>query len=187
MIDVIGIIRENQKVTSAMIETCITPINSAIKLLKDSIQNGKKILWCGNGGSAADAQHMAAELMGGLRNHKRKPIASIALTTDTSFITAWANDISYHHIFSRQIEGLGSHGDVLIAISTSGNSKNILNALETAKESGIQSIILTGGSQGKMKNKGDVLISVPSDDTQRIQECHLLIEHILCENIEHNI
>ena len=80
-----------------------------------------------------------------------------------------------------------SHGDVLIAISTSGNSKNILNALETAKESGIQSIILTGGSHGKMKNKGDVLISVPSDDTQRIQECHLLIEHILCENIEHNI
>ena len=108
-------------------------------------------------------------------------------TTDTSFITAWSNDTSYDHIFSRQIEGLGSTGDVLVAISTSGNSKNVLNALETAKEIGIQSIILTGGSQGKMKNKGDVLISVPSDDTQRIQECHLLIEHILCENIEHNI
>ena len=187
MLDFRKIIMDSANTKLSMLETCIDDIIRASKIMLESIKNGNKILWCGNGGSAADAQHMAAELMGGLRSHKRKPIASIALTTDTSFITAWANDISYHHIFSRQIEGLGSHGDVLVAISTSGNSKNILNALESAKESGIQSIILTGGSQGKMKNKGDVLISVPSDDTQRIQECHLLIEHILCENIEHNI
>tara|TARA_B100001769_G_C21946883_1_gene509917 strand:+ start:276 stop:839 length:564 start_codon:yes stop_codon:yes gene_type:complete len=187
MLDFRKIIRDSAKTKLSMLDTCIDDIVRASEIMLESIRNGNKILWCGNGGSAADAQHMAAELMGGLRSHKRKPIASIALTTDTSFITAWANDTSYDHIFSRQIEGLGSSGDILIAISTSGNSKNVLNALETAKETGIQSIILTGGSKGKMKNKGDVLISVPSDDTQRIQECHLLIEHILCENIEHNI
>ena len=187
MLDFRKIIRDSAKTKLSMLDTCIDDILRASEIMPESIRNGNKILWCGNGGSAADAQHMAAELMGGLRSHKRKPIASIALTTDTSFITAWANDTSYDHIFSRQIEGLGSSGDILIAISTSGNSKNVLNALETAKETGIQSIILTGGSKGKMKNKGDVLISVPSDDTQRIQECHLLIEHILCENIEHNI
>tara|TARA_B100001778_G_scaffold304288_1_gene282138 strand:+ start:561 stop:1124 length:564 start_codon:yes stop_codon:yes gene_type:complete len=187
MLDFRKIIRDSAKTKLSMLDTCIDDILRASEIMLESIRNGNKILWCGNGGSAADAQHMAAELMGGLRSHKRKPIASIALTTDTSFITAWANDTSYDHIFSRQIEGLGSSGDILIAISTSGNSKNVLNALETAKETGIQSIILTGGSKGKMKNKGDVLISVPSDDTQRIQECHLLIEHILCENIEHNI
>ena len=143
MLDFRKMIRESANTKLSMLETCIDDIVRASEIMLKSIKNGNKILWCGNGGSAADAQHMAAELMGGLRSHKRKPIASIALTTDTSFITAWANDISYHHIFSRQIEGLGSHGDVLIAISTSGNSKNILNALETAKESGIQSIILT--------------------------------------------
>jgi len=187
MLDFRKIIRDSVKTKLSMLDTCIDDIVRASEIMLESIRNGNKILWCGNGGSAADAQHMAAELMGGLRSHKRKPIASIALTTDTSFITAWANDTSYDHIFSRQIEGLGSSGDILVAISTSGNSKNVLNALETAKETGIQSIILTGGSKGKMKNKGDVLISVPSDDTQRIQECHLLIEHILCENIEHNI
>ena len=187
MLDFRKIIRDSAKTKLSMLDTCIDDIVRASEIMLESIRNGNKILWCGNGGSAADAQHMAAELMGGLRSHKRKPIASIALTTDTSFITAWANDTSYDHIFSRQIEGLGSSGDILVAISTSGNSKNVLNALETAKETGIQSIILTGGSKGKMKNKGDVLISVPSDDTQRIQECHILIEHILCENIEHNI
>ena len=187
MLDFRKIIRDSAKTKLSMLDTCIDDIVRASEIMLESIRNGNKILWCGNGGSAADAQHMAAELMGGLRSHKRKPIASIALTTDTSFITAWANDTSYDHIFSRQIEGVGSSGDILIAISTSGNSKNVLNAIETAKETGIQSIILTGGSKGKMKNKGDVLISVPSDDTQRIQECHLLIEHILCENIEHNI
>ena len=128
MLDFRKMIRDSANTKLSMLETCIDDIVRASEIMLESIKNGNKILWCGNGGSAADAQHMAAELMGGLRSHKRKPIASIALTTDTSFITAWANDISYHHIFSRQIEGLGSHGDVLIAISTSGNSKNILNA-----------------------------------------------------------
>ena len=170
MIDVIGIIRENQKVTSAMIETCITPINSAIELLKDSIQNGKKILWCGNGGSAADAQHMAAELMGGLNSHDRDPIPSIALTTDTSFITAWSNDTGYSTIFSRQVKGLGVKGDVLVAISTSGNSENVIEAVKTARLKEMKIILLTGKNGGKMKSFGDVEICVPSLNTQRIQE-----------------
>ena len=187
MLNFSQIIQESANAKLRMLETCLSDIESASEIMLDAVSNGNKILWCGNGGSAADAQHMAAELMGGLRSHSRKPIASIALTTDTSFITAWANDTSYDEIFSRQINGLGVSGDILVAISTSGNSKNVLNALVAAKEIGIKSIVLTGRSKGKMKGMGDVFISVPSDDTQRIQECHLLVEHILCENIEHNI
>ena len=115
------------------------------------------------------------------------PIPSIALTTDSSFITAWSNDSSYEEIFSRQIDGIGNSGDILVAISTSGNSINVLNAIKTAKSKKIKTIILTGKKQGKMKGMGEVLISIPSDDTQRIQECHLLVEHILCELTEHSV
>jgi D-sedoheptulose 7-phosphate isomerase len=152
--------------------------------MDQAIKNDNKIMWCGNGGSAADAQHMAAELMGGLVSHDRKPIASIALTTDTSFITAWANDTDYSSIFSRQIEGLGNAGDVLIAISTSGNSMNIINAINTAKNKEMKIIILSGATAGKMAALGDVRICIPSTNTQRIQEGHLLVEHILCEFVE---
>ncbi|MFL3051969.1 MAG: SIS domain-containing protein [Candidatus Neomarinimicrobiota bacterium] len=187
MLDFRQIIQDSANIKLRMLETCLSEVESAAEIMLSAIKNGNKILWCGNGGSAADAQHMAAELMGGLRSHSRKPIASIALTTDTSFITAWSNDTSYDEIFSRQIEGLGVPGDVLIAISTSGNSKNVVNALLAARSARIKSIILTGKNHGKMEGMGEVMISVPSDDTQRIQECHLLIEHILCENIEHNI
>ena len=186
MLDFRQIIKDSADTKLRMLEVCMDDIEKASELMLDCVNNGNKILWCGNGGSAADAQHMSAELMGGLRSHARKPIPSIALSTDTSFITAWANDTSYDEIFSRQIEGVGSPGDILIAISTSGNSRNVINALMSAKSFGIKSIILTGGTKGKMKEMGNVLISVPSDDTQRIQECHLLIEHILCENTEHN-
>ena len=186
MLDFRQIIKDSADTKLRMLEVCMDDIEKASELMLDCVNNGNKILWCGNGGSAADAQHMSAELMGGLRSHSRKPIPSIALSTDTSFITAWANDTSYDEIFSRQIEGVGSPGDILIAISTSGNSRNVINALASAESSEIKSIILTGGTKGKMKEMGNVLISVPSDDTQRIQECHLLIEHILCENTEHN-
>tara|TARA_B100000575_G_C22855117_1_gene500083 strand:+ start:123 stop:689 length:567 start_codon:yes stop_codon:yes gene_type:complete len=179
------IIQESANTKLSLIEKCIDDIEIASKIMLKCINSGKKILWCGNGGSAADAQHMSAELMGGLRSHSRKPIPSIALSTDSSFITAWANDSSYDDIFSRQIDGIGNPGDALIAISTSGNSKNIIKAVTAAKLNQIKCIILTGGSKGKMDGMGDVLISVPSNDTQRIQECHLLIEHILCENTEY--
>jgi D-sedoheptulose 7-phosphate isomerase len=159
-------------------------IASALQLMLAAVDNGKKILWCGNGGSAADAQHMAAELMGGLRDHSRPAIPSIALTTDSSFITAWSNDINYDVIFSRQVEGLGKEGDVLVAISTSGNSENVVQAIQAAKKMGLSVVVLTGKDGGKMKSLGDVTIRIPTTDTQRIQEGHLLVEHILCELIE---
>ena len=167
-----------------MLNVNLEAIDNACKLMLGSVNGGNKILWCGNGGSAADSQHMSAELMGGLRSHTRDPIPSIALSTDSSFLTAWSNDTSFDYIFSRQIEGIGLPGDILVAISTSGNSTNVLNAIKTAQNKDIKSVVLTGKSQGKMKGMGDVMISVPTDDTQRIQECHLLVEHILCEYLE---
>ena len=183
-LDIRQIIQNSADVKLQMLQECTNDIGKASKMMIESIKKGNKILWCGNGGSAADAQHMAAELMGGLRSHDRKPISSIALTTDSSFITAWSNDTSYEEIFSRQIEGIGKAGDILVAISTSGNSINVLNAIKTAESKNIKTIILTGKKQGKMKGMGDVLISIPSNDTQRIQEGHILVEHILCELAE---
>ena len=130
---------------------------------------------------------MATELMGGLRDHDRPAIASIALTTDSSFLTAWSNDTDFNTIFSRQLDGLGKAGDVLVAISTSGNSENIVQAVERAKAMDMAVIILTGESGGQLRDKGDVVIRIPSDDTQRIQEGHLLAEHIMCEMVENAI
>ena len=178
---------EHLKTSQATFESIGHSVEVAAKLCIDCLKNGNKILLFGNGGSAADAQHMAAELMGGLRSHDRPAIQSIALTTDTSFITAWSNDTDYESIFSRQIEGLGSAGDILMAISTSGNSRNVVKAVESCKEKGITVIVLTGKTGGVLKDMGDVTISIPSDDTQRIQEGHLLAEHILCEMVEKSV
>lgn len=185
--NIINQIRESSDVKNTMIVACVEDIEKGAELMVNAVKNGKKILWCGNGGSAADAQHMAAELMGGLRSHERPAIQSIALTTDTSFITAWSNDTDYESIFSRQIEGLGNVGDVLLAISTSGNSNNVVKAVETCKAKGISVIVLTGKTGGVLKVLGDVTVSIPSDDTQRIQEGHLLAEHILCEMVEKSV
>ena len=187
MLDFKQIINDSIDVKTKILQNCVNDIESASEILIKAVKQGNKILWCGNGGSAADAQHMAAELMGGLRSHDRPAIASLALTTDTSFITAWSNDTDYETIFSRQIEAIGNKGDVLIAISTSGNSKNIIRAIETAKEKRIRVIVLTGKSGGNMVNSGNINICIPSDDTQRIQEGHLMVEHILCESIESSI
>ena len=187
MLDFKQIIIDSIDVKTKILENCVNDIESASELLIKAVKDGNKILWCGNGGSAADAQHMAAELMGGLRSHDRPAIASLALTTDTSFITAWSNDTDYETIFSRQIEAIGNKGDVLIAISTSGNSKNVIRAIETAKEKRIRVIVLTGKSGGNMANSGNINICIPSDDTQRIQEGHLMVEHILCESVESSI
>ena len=185
--NIINQIRESSDVKNTMIVACVEDIEKGAELMVNAVKNGKKILWCGNGGSAADAQHMAAELMGGLRSHERPAIQSIALTTDTSFITAWSNDTDYESIFSRQIEGLGNAGDVLLAISTSGNSNNVVKAVEACKAKGISVIVLTGKTGGELKVLGDVTVSIPSDDTQRIQEGHLLAEHILCEMVEKSV
>jgi len=178
------IISTSADVKRAMLDACAKDIDIAANIMTDAVKNGRKILWCGNGGSAADAQHMATELMGGLRDHDRPAIASIALTTDSSFLTAWSNDTDFNTIFSRQLDGLGKAGDVLVAISTSGNSENIVRAVERAKAMDMAVIILTGQSGGKLRDKGDVVIRIPSDDTQRIQEGHLLAEHIMCEMVE---
>lgn len=183
-IDISNIIKSSIDAKTKMLNENQEAIQKACELMLYSVMSGNKILWCGNGGSAADSQHMSAELMGGLRSHNRDPIPSIALTTDSSFVTAWSNDTAFDYIFSRQIDGIGSSGDVLVAISTSGNSTNVLNAIRSAQLKKIKSVILTGKSQGKMKGMGDIMISVPTNDTQRVQECHLLVEHILCEYLE---
>ena len=159
-------------------------IDSAIELLIGQIKKGGTIFWCGNGGSAADAQHMSAELMGKL-NSFRKPIKSISLTTDSSFITAWSNDYSFDEIFSRQLEGLAEKNDVMIAITTSGKSKNIIKALQYAKKINMKSIILTSEKAPKeIYELSDTKLLVQSENTQHIQECFLIIEHIICENID---
>jgi len=178
------IISTSADVKRAMLDACAKDIDIAANILIDAVKNGRKILWCGNGGSAADAQHMATELMGGLRDHDRPAIASIALTTDSSFLTAWSNDTDFNTVFSRQLDGLGKAGDALVAISTSGNSENVVQAVERAMAMDMAVIILTGQSGGKLRDKGDVIIRIPSDDTQRIQEGHLLAEHIMCEMVE---
>ena len=184
MLDIKGAIENSITTKKKVIESCLIDIQSSVELMIKTAKQNKSIFWCGNGGSAADSQHMAAELMGGLRSHNRKPIKSIALTTDSSFITAWSNDTSYDEIFSRQLDALAEKGDLIVAISTSGNSKNIIETLRLAKKKNINSIVLTGKTGGKIANMGDCVIKVPSDDTQRIQESHLLIEHILCESVE---
>jgi len=144
---------------------------------------GKKTLIAGNGGSAADAQHIAAEFVSRFY-FDRPALASIALTTDTSALTAIGNDYGYEFLFSRQLEANGSPGDIYIAISTSGNSKNVLKSLESARKMGIKTVGLTGRSGGKMKELVDYCICVPSDETPRIQETHILIGHILCSAVE---
>lgn len=161
-------------------------IEKAANLCIKTLQNGGKILLCGNGGSAADAQHIAAELSGRFY-YDRKPLNAEALHVNTSFLTAVANDYSYDAIYSRMIDASAKQGDILIAISTSGNSSNILNAIETAKEKDMIVIGMTGENGGKMYDKCDVLLNVPSTCTPRIQESHIMIGHIICEIIESTI
>ena len=161
-------------------------IVEAINCISESFKNGNKVLFCGNGGSAADAQHLAAEFSG--RFYKeRKALPAEALHCNTSYITAVANDYGYDYIYSRIVDGIGNEGDVLIGISTSGNSKNILNAFEVANSKGIKTISLTGNNGGKIKDRSDIFINIPSTDTPRIQECHILIGHIICELVEEEL
>jgi D-sedoheptulose 7-phosphate isomerase len=145
-----------------------------------------KVLFCGNGGSAADAQHLAAELSGRFY-YDRDPLNAEALHVNTSFLTAVANDYSYDDIYLRMIKGSGKKGDVLIGISTSGNSENVLRALQQAKKQGMKTIAMTGESGGKMANIADLTIKAPSQDTPRIQEAHIMIGHIICEIIESSL
>ena len=180
-------IKESIAIKQLLIENGLNDIQEAADLLINAINTSKKILWCGNGGSAADAQHLATELMGGMSDYDRKPIPSIALTTDSSFITAWANDTDFSSIFSRQIQGIGDAGDVLIGISTSGNSENVINAVRQANFKKLKTICLTGITAGKIDGLADITIKVPSENTQRIQECHIMIGQILCSLVEESV
>ncbi len=161
-------------------------IKKASELMVKCIISGNKVIFAGNGGSAADSQHLAAEFVNRFRM-ERRPMAGLALTTDTSVITSIGNDYSFDDIFTKQLKALGQKGDVFLAISTSGNSRNILNALRVARDMEIGSIGLTGKGGGSMKDLVDVLIDVPSTDTARIQEAHILIGHILCEIVEREV
>jgi D-sedoheptulose 7-phosphate isomerase len=162
------------------------PIAQAIELMFSALSNGNKILACGNGGSAADAQHFAAELVGRFER-ERVPLPALALTTDTSLITAVANDYSYRDIFAKQVQAFGQQGDVLLAISTSGNSANVMAAIEAALEREMRVVAFTGkggGAIGKMLTDADVHICVPADRTARIQEVHLTCIHCICDGID---
>ena len=173
----------------AALNSMTDAIAAAIERLITSIQNGNKVLSCGNGGSAADAQHFSSELIN--RFHQdRASIPAIALTTDSSTITSIANDYHFNEVFARQISSLGQADDILLAISTSGNSANVVRAIEEAQQRGMHVIALTGSDGGKMADTikaNDIELRVPSDSTARIQEVHLLLIHILCARIDNRI
>ena len=164
-------------------DVMISKIEEVAKMITQAFQQGNKVLFCGNGGSAADAQHLAAEFSGRFYTD-RDALPAEALHTNTSYLTAVANDYSYDVVYSRLVKGIGNKGDVLVGLSTSGNSKNIVQAFLTAKEKGMTTVGLTGMSGGKMKECSDYLFAVPSSDTPRIQESHILLGHILCQLVE---
>ena len=174
---------EHFKVSKDTFESIGNKIEVAAKICIDCLNDGRKILIFGNGGSAADAQHIAAEIVGRYKV-ERKGLPAIALTTDTSAITAIANDFGYTHVFVRQIEALAHKGDVLIGISTSGSSVNVVNALKRAKELGCKTIGMSGRGGGELNILCDVNIVVPAEDTPRIQEMHILIGHTICHLID---
>jgi D-sedoheptulose 7-phosphate isomerase len=160
----------------------------AVEILSDCYKNGNKLLLCGNGGSAADCQHIATELMIRLSHHIKRPaLPAIALTTDTSNLTAGGNDIGFENVFARNVEGLGNKGDVLLAISTSGNSPNVIKAVEMAHKKGMKVIGFLGGNGGKLKDAVDLPIVIPSSNVQRIQEGHITVAHIICELVEQTL
>ncbi len=165
------------------IEIMIPQTKEASELVIDTLKNGNKVLFCGNGGSASDAQHLSAELVGRYKT-ERRGLPAMALTTDTSALTAIGNDYGYDRVFDRQVEALINRGDLLIGISTSGESLNVLSALLLAKDMGARTIGFTGKGGGKIKYASDVNLIVPSDDTPRIQEMHILIGHIICQAVD---
>lgn len=178
-------IRASIQVKQAVLQDAllVQTIQTISEKIIASYKNDGKVLFCGNGGSAADAQHLAAELSGRYY-FDRPPLFSEALHVNTSYLTAVGNDYSYEEVFSRLLKAMGRKGDVLIGISTSGNSKNVIKALKTAKAIGMECVAFTGQTGGEMKNNCDYLINIPSTDTPRIQECHIMVGHIICEIVE---
>lgn len=179
---------ESSETKLKMQNECLNDILRLVDLISEAYRGGSKVLLCGNGGSAADCQHIAAELMIRLSHDLNRPaLPAIALTTDTSNLTAGGNDIGFENIFARLIEGLGHRGDVLIGISTSGNSPNIIKAVEAARKKEMKVVCLLGGTGGKLKTLADVDVVIPSSNTQRIQEGHITVAHIMCELVEREL
>ena len=177
---------DSAQVKLRAMEVLASPLSEAGQLMAACLKSGGKILACGNGGSAGDAQHFSAEMLNRFEM-ERAPLAAIALTTDSSTLTSIANDYHYDEVFSKQVAGLGRDGDVLLAISTSGNSPNVLRAIEAAHERGMKVVALTGKKGGKMAallRSGDINLCVPSDSTARIQEVHLICLHCICDAID---
>jgi len=176
---------ETSRTAARTAEECAAQILAATAVIVESLRDGGKILLCGNGGSAGDAQHLATEFVSTLTvDRRREAIAAIALTTDTSLLTAVANDFGFDGVFERQVEALGREGDVLVGISTSGNSENVVRALATAKAAGIRTIALTGGSGGKVGAMADIEINVPSTETSHIQEAHIAVGQLIAFLVE---
>jgi D-sedoheptulose 7-phosphate isomerase len=175
---------DNHAALLASVRELRPQIESVIRAVIGVLESGHKILLCGNGGSAADAQHIATELTGRYLLKNRRPLPAIALTTDTSALTAIGNDFGFESVFSRQVEALAGSGDLVIGISTSGNSSNVFEALAAAKRLGYRTAALLGGDGGRIKSLADCAVVIPSVDTPRIQEMHILIAHILCDAID---
>jgi len=181
-------LKESSEIKLKVLDTCNDDIIKVSDVFVNCIKNGHKLLFCGNGGSAADCQHIATEFMIRLSHDVKRPaIGAIALTTDSSNLTAGGNDIGFDNIFARNVEGIGNKGDVLVGISTSGNSENIIRAVKKAKEKGIITVGLLGKTGGKLKSECDYSICIPTENIQRIQESHITVGHILCEITEREI
>ncbi len=177
-------VKESQNVKEDFIKKNTSQLIDCAEYISKAFKNDRKLMLCGNGGSAADAQHIAAEFVNRFLLD-RHPLPAMALTTDTSIITSVANDYSYEEVFSKQIQALGVEGDILLAISTSGNSKNILSAIRTAKEKGLYTVGLIGGDGGEMLTLVDLPLVVESNETPRVQETHILAGHLICELVEY--
>ena len=181
-------LKESSETKLEMQKECQDDILKVVDIITSSFRDGKKLLLCGNGGSAADCQHIATELVIRLSHDIKRPaLPAIALTTDTSNLTAGGNDIGFENVFARSVEGIGNSGDVLLAISTSGNSINVIKAVITAKSKGMKTVAFLGGTGGKLKSEVDKSVIIPSANTQRIQEGHITAAHIICELVEREL
>jgi D-sedoheptulose 7-phosphate isomerase len=185
---IIDSLKESSETKIGMEKQCLNDILKVVDILVDSFKKGNKLLLCGNGGSAADCQHIATELVIRLSHDIKRPaLPAIALTTDTSNLTAGSNDLGFENVFARSVEGLGNKGDVLLAISTSGNSPNVIKAVKTAKSKGMKTVAFLGGTGGKLVSDVDESVIIPSSNTQRIQEGHITAAHIICELVEREL
>ena len=176
-------LQEHLSTIQKLLDSKLSEIEQSGQLICEALTSGRKVLLCGNGGSAADAQHIAAELVG-CYEKQRRSWPAIALTTDTSALTAVSNDLGYEQVFARQVLGLAQSGDVLVAISTSGKSKNVLRAAEQARELGCKSIALTGATAEPLASLCDITVAVPSNRTSRVQEAHITVGHLWCEMVD---